>query len=179
MTQQLTNIDMDRLRLLYKANPVAKALLDYWGSRKYNQTESAANRLVALLDKLGVSGTYREVVDFLKSLEDVGCGRFLRGRKGHPTRLEWHVRMQSVGWAAAGKKETVERISVGESAEEAGEEITRAAPSVDMMIVKYPLRPELDVLVEVTMPKLITEREAQRLADFIRTLATHHENSPG
>jgi hypothetical protein len=177
MNKKLRTIDMDQLRLLYKTNPIAKALLDYWAGRKYNQTQSAANRLLPLLDKLGVSGTYRQVVDFLKSLEQVGCGRFLRGRKGHPTRLEWQVGMQSVGRAAAGKEETVKKIADAESVEDAAEENSRVAPSAEMMTVKYPLRPELDVLVEVTMPKSISEWEAQRLADFIRTLATRRESS--
>jgi len=41
-----------------------------------------------------------------------------------------------------------------------------------MMVVKFPLRPESGIDVEVTMPKSISHREAVRLSNFMLTLAT-------
>jgi hypothetical protein len=67
--------------------------------------------------------------------------------------------MVSVGQAAAGETEQVEEMTEEELREEEGEPLLRHT---------YRLRP--DVVVDFDLPRSLTPAEAERLAQYIRTL---------
>lgn len=117
----------------------------------------------------------QEAVSFLKQLSDAGCGQFLTGRRGRPTRIEW---------AACGAipiaKAFVNAPTDGSVAEDEPDEDPAgggrdlsSAPSVttlsaDLHPHRFLLRPGLTV--EVELPLNLTNEEANRLAEFIRAI---------
>ena len=87
-----------------------------------------------------------EVLDLLKRLEAQHRGAFKAGRKGWPSRLEWRLE-DSKG----------PENGVGPAA---------ASPQV----IEHPFRLRPDFSVELRLPLDISQREADRLAAFVRTL---------
>jgi hypothetical protein len=80
------------LRAAYHAEPSVRLLIDHFGSRQRNQTVSPVDTLERALDAAGTPLTRNLVIEGLRRLDDLGVGRFIPGRKGHPTRFEWKVK---------------------------------------------------------------------------------------
>ena len=85
----------------------------------------------------------QEIVALLKDLEEAGFGRFLAGRRGHPSRLEWSLE------------------DVAESGEISDSEVSS---------LRHQFRLRRDSTVLFDLPEDLTKSEAQRLADFVLTL---------
>jgi hypothetical protein len=99
------------------------------------------------------------VVDVFRRLEKLDLGKFVVGRRGQPSRLEWRYRLQDVGQAAAGEITEIEE-AIGVDEEEASASRTTRHT--------FQLRPESAVTLD--LPSDLTQHEAQRLAEFIKTL---------
>ena len=128
------------------------------------------NRLLAVLLDHGHKASYVQVRNFLRKLGELGCGIYVMGRRGQPSRLKWRVGMVSLGQAAAGQSAQVEQLTEEEvaGANDEVEEGPNGTLSPDDMKLSYPLR--RDRHVDLILPKDITPTEAQRLSDFIKTL---------
>jgi hypothetical protein len=136
-------IDISQIQALYVADRSARALLDYLAERSTDIPTSLLEKMVA-----GVKGvTKPELVRVLKSLELLGCGRFIVGRKGNPSRFAWHVGRRELGQVAAGK--TPSKLS-------------------ETFEYKFHLRQGL--LVTLRLPTDLSATEAERLTTFIRAL---------
>lgn len=175
-----STVDVDAIRNLYSTNSTAKLALDYFASRERNSGETTVDRLHHVLAAMDLSISYPDVRDFLRELADLKCGEYRIGRRGWSSRLIWAVSLISLGQAAAGNAASVEELTREEAVEEADaplEQQSKAAPSeASDTRVSYPLRPDRNV--EFSLPKDLTMREAQRLADFIRTLPFDSPPSP-
>jgi hypothetical protein len=147
---------VDELRKLYKSNAAARSLLDYFAARERNARRSPVERLCAVT---GISRA--DVIDLFRKLEEMSLGRFLVGRRGQPSRFEWDFAMISVGQAATGETANIEQDEIEDVTEE-------AIAGSDGIKHHFRLRP--DFPVELELPANLTSAEANRLADFIKTL---------
>ena len=140
---------------------VARKLMDWLGTSteppKFNYTtiKSAAN---------AVGREYKEVMEAFKRLEKISVGGIVPGRHGYPTRFIWF--RSYLPLQAALKIERDKRAS--EETEDVGSENALSTASVDMLQHPYMLR--RDMPVEFELPADFTAKEAERLANWIRTL---------
>ena len=168
--EKITNgspINVTKLKRLYKANEAAKNMFDYFAGRKNNMSQSTVDRLLSALVNEGHTVTRSQIIGVLKELTTLQCGEFKNGRKKQPSRMLWSVGIVSLGQAASGQTEKVEDFEQ-DSEESEIEAVGSNAAETDFMNISYPLRAEL--MTELTLPKNLTQKEANRLADFIKTL---------
>jgi hypothetical protein len=116
MDSKSPNVEM--LRQLYKQNPVAKAFFDHAAGRERDQSETTVKRILVLLNRVkgGHEFQRRDIIDLFRKLEEQGCGQFVEGRRGWPSRFVWSAEMTSIGRAAAGSVQVIEHISTEEDA---------------------------------------------------------------
>jgi hypothetical protein len=158
MVSPKNNIDIPTLQKLYNQDAEAKAILDYLASRERNRSETKLDRLLWILRVDGNQVHRGAAIRVFRALEDVGCGRFVAGRKGHPSRFEWTVGMVDVARVAAGETVKIEAAPIDENDEAAD----------DLLEHHFLLRKDLDV--PLRLPGNLTAREAARLAAFIQSL---------
>jgi hypothetical protein len=89
---------IEAIRKLYRVNVAAQALFDWTASRERDATATSLDRLS---NKLDISRG--EAVALARALEQAGCGQFVVGRRGQPSRFEWEYSCISLGQAAAGE----------------------------------------------------------------------------
>jgi hypothetical protein len=159
---------LQNIRRLYSENSTAKAAFDYFASCERNRRATTVDRLLQGLQARGNGVSYGEVKDFLLELARLGCGKYIIGRRGHPSRIEWSVGLVSLGQAAAGNRLQIEEFVEDNTEQQQVEDSKTVMEQVADMKVSYPLRPNRNV--ELILPKDLTTREAHRLAEFIKTL---------
>jgi len=152
-------VDVSKLKWLYSNNSTARAFLDHAASRQKNSTETSVDRALAVLIQEGHDLSRGQIIEMFRELEAAGCGEFLTGRRGWPSRFAWKVGLVSIGKAAAGEIQEIEEIPAGTPTEE---ETLQMIPHV------YQLRQDLKVTLE--LPADMTQREAIRLSEFVRSL---------
>lgn len=151
------------IKELYKRNAIARDFLDHAAQRERDRTETTAERTIAILADAGRKISRGDAIDLFRRLEELGCGQFVIGRRGAPSRFVWAVGIVSVGKAAAGESQTVDVIP---------ETPIQTRETVNHL---YHLRPDRQITLE--LPIDLTSREAERLAAFIRTLPMNTELS--
>jgi hypothetical protein len=154
-------VDLKKLRDLYKSNKAAQSMLDEFARRERNRTETKVDNLLYLMVE-NRPITRGEVIQAFRELQDIGCGSFVAGRHGHPSRFQWTLGLPSVGRAAAGEDLPLDTISEEERAED------ERIPEGERKIYSFPLRPNLDLKLE--LPLDLTASEATRLTGFIKSL---------
>ena len=164
------------LTTLYASNPAAKAVLDEFASRQRSQQVTTLDQLLLRLNDSGVGVARADVIGVLRKLAELGYGYFITGRRGHRTRFEWKYDLVSVGNAASGGTQVVEKIQPG-SAQDNDDDDFPAALSAGSVAETTPegairhtfqLRP--DWQIELTLPADLSVREASRLSEFVKTL---------
>src|SRR6266699_4468004 len=113
--------NIDTLRQLYKQSGVAKAFFDNAARRERDQSETKVDRTLVLLRTEGHEFRRREVIDLFRKLQEQGCGQFVEGRRGWPSRFVWSAGLTSVGRAAAGESQPIARISTEENTLDRGD----------------------------------------------------------
>jgi hypothetical protein len=98
MTSDISKSVIDAIRKLYRSNSAAQALFDWTAQRERDAT---ATSIVNFSNRLGISRG--EAVGLARALEQAGCGQFVVGRRGQPSRFEWRFSCISLGQAAAGE----------------------------------------------------------------------------
>jgi len=143
-----------KLQALYASSPRARAFLDHLAQRGKNPKGwySSVEQVLNALDNEATPADAREV---LEQLAAAGCGEFKVGRRGWPTRLAWNVDAILAG--KAGRGESVDM----ESPKDGG-----LAPN--MTEVAFPLRD--DLVLTLVLPKDLSDKEAERLSTFLRSL---------
>src|SRR5207302_10958226 len=108
--------NIDALRQLYDQNLVAKTFFDHAARRERDQSETKVDRILVRLKREGHEFQRREIIHLFRKLEGQGCGQFVEGRRGWPSRFVWSTEMTSVARAAAGHSQTIQHISAEEDA---------------------------------------------------------------
>ncbi len=161
-----SSLNLKGLKSLYVTDAIAKSVLDEFASRQRNQQRTKLDQLLLRLSNAGKVASRTGVINVLRKLEEYGCGNFITGRKGHPSRFEWQYDLSSVGKAAAGGTQSIEEIQPIDDEEDNNGEAT-PTPS-NAIEHKYQLRS--DWQVGIKLPSDLTAREAARLSEFIKTL---------
>ncbi|MBW3599256.1 MAG: winged helix-turn-helix domain-containing protein [Planctomycetes bacterium] len=152
-------MDVEKLKELYASDTAAQRFLDHAAGRQRNQSETTVDRALQILRNDGHHVTRQEIISVFQSLENCGCGRFVAGRRGWPSRFVWSTAMISVGRAATGEQEDVEELE---------EETTEAVGEHEWIAHSFHLRP--DLTVEFELPVDLTAPEAARIARFVEAL---------
>lgn len=162
-----STVNTERLKRLYGVNPCAKALLNHAAKRKNNANITTVDRLLAIIvSEENTVVTRQQLIEVLREFEKLECGRFVTGRRGQPSRFVWAVQIASLGKAAIGEASVV---TVAEPAmEQVPEEPELSQIRNGLITHSYQLRPEVGV--SLGLPANLTPKEANRLAEFIRTL---------
>ena len=108
--------------------------------------------------------TKSEGIQLLRALGDIGCGEFIVGRRKMKTRFEWG-RQGAIPVAKAFLGESVE---ITREDDEGTEFNQTGSTNPNSYKHHFLLRP--DLTIEVTLPLDITKEEANRLADFVRSI---------
>ena len=95
----------------------------------------------------------------LKKLDELGYGEFKTGRRGLPSRFEWHYSITDVGRTALGLQDVVDDVSVDD------EEIDA---DLDWLTHTFHLRPNLEI--EIVLPTDLSPDEPKRFSQFITSL---------
>jgi len=138
--------DLERsLEKIMAKSKVGKGILEVMIPIKEDVTDVDTVR--NKLELKGRSVERSEVIELFKEVDRNGLGRYVIGRRGRPTRLEW-ARTVLEGHRAMQESPS----------EDAAETIRH----------RYVLRPDFDV--EFDLPSDLTKVEAKRLSEFITTL---------
>jgi hypothetical protein len=176
---EAANVSVEGLREVCRSSEDAIILFEYFAKRRYNTSETKTNALLRAIRKEGNDVRKPLVIDIFRKLENLGCGQYVEGRRGRPSRFRWAVTLTSVGKAATGRAATVDSIGRGvaaaptdvESTEGplvSGQETSEGSRPVKIMTHQFNLRPNYTVTLD--LPSDITSVEAERLSRMILTL---------
>lgn len=166
---QTQTLEKKALKALYSSDPAFKLILDEFGSRLRNQQVTKLDQLLLRLSNAGKGVARTDAINVLRKLEEAGCGKFLTGRKGHPTRFEWQYDLVSVAKVATGEVQIAEEIQPAPQTDNGEESVEEEVPLPEGAIEHtYQLR--ADWRVTMALPSDLTAREAARLSEFIKTL---------
>ena len=157
MNKKINDSDISALQKILHDNPWAKDFFR-WAAERTNNTPTAIDRIET---KTGIG--YYDVISLMKMLEQEGLVRFIAGRKGHKSRVEWISNIKSIGEAALG-----ETVPLGAVGDDDDEEDAIDESFQNIIRHSYTLRPEL--AVTISLPADFTQKEAERLSSFIQTL---------
>ncbi len=116
-----------------------------------------------------------QVTAVFRSLEDLGCGKYITGRRGKKSRFRWWLPMISIGQVATGEEVQVEEDEaglsdmVGVSEEEEASE-AEAGDLEDAAWITHTFFLREDVEIQLELPSDLTRFEAKRLSTFIDSL---------
>ncbi len=169
----MPSTEVDELRSalieLYMASDVASTILDYFAQRTNNAKVTKVLTLEDRLRRAGHTISRRDVVACLKQMAEAGCGRFITGRRGQPSRLEWAVQSTAAGKVASGEDYSLALLDdAAPSMEELLGEDGDDDSATKMLQHSFRLRPTLEV--SLFLPGDLSAAEASRLADYVRTL---------
>ncbi len=160
-------IDIALLKELYRRNPTARLMLEDFARRGRNRAQTTVDSLVFRLTMENPRVNRSDILGVFHELEKIGCGNFIVGRKGHPSRFQWAVGLSSVGKTAIGEEVALEPVSE--------EERGRIVREAELETYVFPLR--LNLKVKVDLPIDLSSAEASRLAEFIKTLPLDRNSS--
>lgn len=170
MASSPNSVDISILKSLFVSNKASSLAFEIFKSREKDSKETKLDRLEDLIRAQGVNPQRVDIVSLLRGLEEAGCGRFVVGRRGAPSRFEWTVSLRSVGLAATSGSDEVDQID-RDADESDGEEQANVSDELEnsnSISHSFVLRPDFRVMLE--LPVDLTAREARRLAEFLRTL---------
>ena len=90
------DVDVVGLRDAYSKDEGIRLVIDHFAARERNQHVTNADTLVSALQRSKTPLSRPVVIRALRSLDALGLGRFVAGRKGYATRFEWHEQSLSI-----------------------------------------------------------------------------------
>lgn len=152
-------MEKEKVRDLYKSNQTAKIFFDHMSSRQRNQSETKVDRIIKILENEKQTPSRGDIIALFKNIEEYKCGQFVTGRWGWPSRFVWDVDSLSASRFAAGETQEVKVVKIED------EEKTEQRDSL-----KHTFNLRADLPIEFTLPIDLSEKEAERLATFIKAL---------
>lgn len=150
-----------QLKELYEGSEVAQAFLDHMAVRQRNQSETKVDRILVILSDEGFDFARGDIVRLFQRLQDAGCGQFVIGRRGWPSRFVWNVGSLAASRLASGEVQEVEDVTTDEE-DDGGDE------QEEFTSHSFNLRP--DLVVTMDLPADLSTKEAERLSLFVRSL---------
>jgi hypothetical protein len=154
--------DKEKIRRLYDSDPVAKALLDALAEPRKNALNTVPEGVLVretTVDQVVTAAKCErpQAVKALQQFEMLRCGRFVTGRRGLPSRLEWSYSWDPIKLA---KEVTGKSGSTGRA----------TAPPPDIKFVEQLIWVRPDVQVSVRFPQDLTQEEAEKVAGVVRNI---------
>ena len=157
------------LRQLYRSRPAFRELFDWISAHGIDESRMTVEEF---LDDGRL--TRRQTISALRELEDLGCGHFKVGRKGHASRFEWSMDPNELARRLheGPTPDVVEDDGDPEPAElEVAPAIEQHDRAPELEMIRHVHRLRLDLAIEVLLPKDLTPSEAAVLGDWIRDLS--------
>lgn len=154
-------MDVQRLREAYNSDANVTSICDEMASRERNQSETKLSRILARLTNNGSSVRKHEAIAAFRKLEECGCGQYIVGRHGWPSRFVWSVSSLSACQAARGMGDSVDPLP------ETDDEIET---EIELDAITHYLRLRDDFEIELQLPDDLTQREADRICSFVNAL---------
>jgi hypothetical protein len=157
---------MDVRDILFAASTPARAAIQHIGRAKRQPEVTTAEDIIGFAISAGLTLLRQESILVLREFSDGELGRYITGRRGHPTRIEWHpARLAEAVDLIEDVQEQLEPQSRrnGPSAQ-----IGHSASTDKTIGTSFPLRP--DCVVEITIPANLRRSETQRIARWVETL---------
>ena len=148
---------VESLQELYKSNQAARSLFDYYAARARSSKKTSVDRAEFVTGE-----DYYDIVAVFKTLEAIGVGKFLVGRKGHESRMVWDYDVISIGQTAQSLEDELEPVPKD------AEEDDGRDDAVKMKDHEFYLRPELKI--SLSLPNDFSESDANKMKawlDFI------------
>lgn len=124
---------------------------------------------IASVRAMLVYKTQASAIEVVKEVQKAGAGYYRVGRRGSPTRIEWLYQMDSVGQVARGDhsnlifSDEARNLIIDEASAETG------LKKFDSTL-SHTFRLRRTETVTFHLPADLSETEANRLADFVRSL---------
>lgn len=155
-------IDKEELQKLYReGGEVFRDFID-WLEGNYSKKSPKETDVETLIEKLNISRL--DAVSLAKKMEKIGCGRYITGRRGAKTRIEWNYKVQEICRIA--KDDSLVSVCINE------EKYNVKEPKIDILenryVYEFPFRH--DEKITVNFPEDFSKRDAERFAAFIRAL---------
>jgi hypothetical protein len=163
-------LQIESLRRLYATNRCAKALLDYAASKSgaAGSAHLTVDSLQAILAAEQTSVGRRELTGTLRQFAGAGCGRFVAGRRGQPSRFVWAAPLSTLSASVLGAKPSA---ATAKTSPPAGLPVERTEPNPgERGMFSHPFRLRPKLIVALNLPEDLTAQEADRLAQFITAL---------
>ena len=159
-------IKVQKVRDLVNLNDVSSRFFERLAERTKNSSQTTVEHVIRL-----TKGERKDVVELFKELEDLQLGHFIPGRRGAQSRFEWRVRLTDVARAAFGEIDEIEEADhddLDDETEVVIEEDTDA--NTDNFMLEHTFALRADLHIKLTLPADLSEKEADRLSMFIKTL---------
>jgi hypothetical protein len=153
-------MELERLKSFYRQSKGVQAICDHLAAEEKNQTETQLKRVLWQLEEDGSDFRRSEIIEAFRALEEAGCGRYVEGRRGWPSRFVWAVPSLHLAAAAKGQR--------GLQRDEDSEEDSSVEDDEELIEHCFVLRPGLVVALE--LPSDLSRSEADRLAAFVQAL---------
>jgi hypothetical protein len=161
MNYHIDQEKISKIQALYQADLIAKKFFDFAATRE-RSSETTVRRVASHL-----SEGNRQVIKLFKKLEEIGLGTFVVGRHGAKSRFRWLFSLPSVGKVARMETKKLEEINPEPGPESESED---QADASDKEVITHSYQIRRDVAVRIALPYDLNEKEAERMAIWIRTL---------
>ena len=173
-------METQEIRNIYKTNEASHKLFELFSEKKVPPKVTTVDSLLH-----GTGYSRSQVIEFLKKLSDAGAGKFLAGRRGMQSRIEWTYSAPEIGKMAMGLAEEVkplyEETEKTEEVKPAPEVQAKRTPgrplgsknknaNVSGEIIRHAFLLRPGYQLHLSLPQNLTVGEAERLSDFVSTL---------
>ena len=164
LIRSLLPVNIDELKAAYIANDAIRAICDEMAPRQRNQNETKLLRMLSVLENNGASVRKPMLIAGFRELQRVGCGEYVEGRRGWPSRFVWTV--ESINACRIAQGEQVEAAVIAPVDDD--DDSTDSEEEIDTLDHYFNLR--ADFQIEVSLPIDLSQSEANRLSAFIQSL---------
>lgn len=165
-------INSARLKRLCAKNRAARVLFQHLAHLNGKPTNSTTvdDLLAGVLADQKTVLRRRELVGLLRTFGKAGCGWFMVGRRGQLSRFAWAAPASSIAAAILGESPSLPAPAAAAKEAQPAQTGTGARLEAgNQLIHTYHLRRGLTI--SLALPADLTDREANRLGDFIRTVS--------
>ncbi|MBO9581605.1 MAG: hypothetical protein J7498_11990 [Sphingobium sp.] len=161
MNASLDQSLVSELQALCVANETARRLFfEGFAQRQKDSRTTTVDRAART-----ANADYSSMIQVFKKLDQIGAGRFIAGRHGHSSRMEWKYSLRSLSAVAQGKGRKLEQVPSDAVNEDA---ISDRLGKLALLDHEFQLRGDLKI--KFSLPADLTEKEAERLGAFLKTL---------
>lgn len=164
MNTKITNKNTKAIRSLNESDVAARELFRWFSERK-----KASRSMPVRVAAFQTDQSEAKIRRVFKALEELECGKFLKGSRGHESRMEWRVNILSLARVAKGEESEIEN-AIPETGETLEQEASASPKVEDGYIMHSFTYRKGEAPLQVMLPENLARSEADRLASFIKSL---------